>query len=51
MAGVPTKSCLISIGDELKTPLLGVGGAALASGIFLFFTFIFQYCLWRKYEE
>ena len=49
--GVPGSSCLLSIQDELKTSLLGVGGAALASGIFLFFTFIFQYCLWRKYDE
>lgn len=49
--GVPGGSCLLSIQDDLKTSLLGVGGAALASGIFLFFTFIFQYCLWRKYEE
>jgi len=49
--GIPDSSCLLSIQDELKTSLLGVGGAALASGIFLFFTFIFQYCLWRKYDE
>ena len=49
--GVPGGSCLLSIQDDLKTSLLGVGGAALASGIFLFFTFIFQYCLWRKYDE
>ena len=49
--GVPEGSCLLSIQDDLKTSLLGVGGAALASGIFLFFTFIFQYCLWRKYDE
>ena len=49
--GVPGDSCLLSIQDDLKTSLLGVGGAALASGIFLFFTFIFQYCLWRKYDE
>lgn len=49
--GVPSKSCLIGISDELKTSLLGIGGATLASGIFLFITFVFQYCLWRKYEE
>jgi hypothetical protein len=49
--GVPGGSCLLSIQDDLKTSLIGVGGAALASGIFLFFTFIFQYCLWRKYDE
>lgn len=49
--GLPEQSCLVGISDDLKTSLLGVGGAALASGIFIFFTFIFQYCLWRKYEE
>jgi len=49
--GIPPTSCLESISDEMKTSLLGVGGAALASGIFIFFTFIFQYCLWRKYED
>ena len=49
--GVPSGSCLLSIQDDLKSSLLGVGGAALASGIFLFFTFIFQYCLWRKYDN
>jgi len=49
--GLPEKSCMVSIADEMKTTLLGVGGAALASGIFLFFTFICQYCLWRKYDD
>ena len=49
--GIPKESCLTGIADGLKTSLLGVGGAALASGIFIFFTFIFQYCLWRKYED
>lgn len=49
--GVPEGSCLLKIQDDLKTSLLGVGGAAVASGIFLFFTFIFQYCLWRKYDR
>ena len=48
--GVPGGSCLMNIQDDLKSTNFGVGGAAIATGISVFFTFFFQYCLWRKYD-
>ena len=47
--GVPTKSCIGSIKDDLTSSFTGLAGATLASGILLFFIWIMQYCLWRKF--
>jgi len=47
--GRPTKACLNSIKDDLNTAFLGLAITTLLAGIFLFFIFIIQYCLWKKY--
>ena len=47
--GVPTKSCIGSIKDDLTDSFTGLAGTTLASGILLFFIWIMQYCLWRKF--
>lgn len=47
--GRPTKSCVGSIKDDLTGSFTGMAGATLAGGIFLFLTWIMQYCLWRKF--
>jgi len=48
--GIPTKSCVNSIKDDLTSSFTGLAGATLASGILLFFVWIMQYCLWRKFK-
>ena len=50
-AGVPTKHCLDGIQDGLSNAFLGLGVSSLIAGIFLFFIFFFQYCLWRKFDD
>jgi len=36
--------------DELNDEFGGLGAATLVSGILLMLTFVFQYCLWYKYD-
>jgi len=47
--GRPTEGCIGAIKDDLNTAFLGLSVVTLLAGIFLFFVFIMQYCLWRKY--
>ena len=47
--GLPTKSCINSIKDDLTDSFTGLAAATLTSGILLFFIWIMQYCLWRKF--
>merc|ERR1712048_641480 len=48
--GIPTKSYLSSIKDDVTGAFTGLGIVTLLSGILMFFIFIMQYCLWRKYD-
>ena len=48
-AGRPDASCIESIKDDLTSAFQGLAITTLIAGIFLFFVFIMQYCLWRKY--
>ena len=47
--GKPSKSCVNSIKDDLTDSFTGMAIATLFSGILLFFIWICQYCLWRKF--
>lgn len=47
--GKPTKSCVNSIKDDLTDSFTGLAATTLVSGILLFFIWIMQYCLWRKF--
>ena len=48
-SGKPLSSCIGAVKDELKGSFMGLGICTLVSGILLFFIFLFQYCLWKKY--
>ena len=48
--GKPTQNCLDSIIDDLTLAFQGLAITSLLAGLFLFFVFIFQYCLWKKYD-
>jgi len=48
--GLPTGSCVGNLKDELNDEFGGLGAATLVSGILLMLTFVFQYCLWYKYD-
>ena len=48
-SGKPSSGCVESIKDEVTNAFTGLGITTLIAGIFLFFVFIMQYCLWRKY--
>ena len=48
--GKPTGSCIGNLKEDLNSELAGLGYASLISGILLMFTFICQYCLWRRYD-
>jgi len=47
--GKPISSCIKSIKDDLTDSFKGLGVATLVSGFLLFFIWIMQYCLWRKF--
>lgn len=47
--GIPTQSCVTSVKDDLTGSFMGLGIATLVSGVLLFFIWLCQYCLWKKY--
>lgn len=47
--GRPTEACVGSIKDDLTESFLGLAVATLVSGFLLFFIWIMQYCLWKKF--
>ena len=47
--GKPTQSCVSAVKDDLTGSFMGLGIATLVSGVLLFFIFLCQYCLWKKY--
>jgi len=49
-AGKPNKTCIGSLKDDMNNEFMGLGAMTLISGILLLFVFIFQYCLWGKYD-
>jgi hypothetical protein len=49
-SGRPTQSCIGKMKDSISSPFKGLAVATIICGIFLFFIFIMQYCLWRKYD-
>ena len=48
--GKPIKSCVSAVKDDLTSSFMGLGIATLANGILLFLIWLFQYCLWRRYD-
>ena len=48
--GIPTETCILSIQSEVKESLSYLGITVLVSGLFMLIVWIFQYCLWRKFE-
>ena len=49
--GRPQQNCYIGISEGLKPHLTGLAISSFASGVLLLLTFIFQYCLWAKYQS
>ena len=48
--GVPRENCLANIKEEIGGTLSYLGVAALVCGIVMFFLWICQYALWKRYE-
>ena len=48
--GKPIKSCVSAVKDDLTSSFMGLGIATLANGILLFLIWLFQYCLWKRYD-
>jgi len=49
--GVPTTNCLGYLKSEIGNNMNYLGITAIVVGGILFFIWIFQYCLWRKFPE
>lgn len=49
-AGPPSEACLKGMHDGLTSAFTGLSVCTLLAGIFLLFMFIWQYCLWKKYD-
>ena len=47
-AGRPSASCIGKIKENISSPFKGLAVATIICGLFLFFIFIMQYCLWKK---
>ena len=47
--GRPEKSCVLGLVDSIGEEFTGLPVATFCSGVLLFFIFIFNYCLWKKY--
>lgn len=47
--GRPKSGCITSVKDDITSAFTGLAITTLIAGIFLFFVFIMQYCLWRSY--
>lgn len=50
-AGVPTQACVQPIVDDFSGIFSSVGMAGVVSGLLLFCSFFWSYCLWKKYED
>lgn len=48
--GIPTKNCLIYLKQEVGDHLVYLGITSLVTGFILFFVWICQYCLWKKFK-
>lgn len=47
--GIPTKSCVSSVKEDLEASFMGLGIATLVTGCLLFFIWLCQYCMWKRY--
>jgi len=47
--GRPNNSCVKGLMENIDQEFVGLSAATLISGILLFFIWIMQYCLWKKY--
>lgn len=47
--GIPTKSCVTSVKEDLEASFMGLGISTLVTGGLLFLIWLCQYCMWRKY--
>ena len=49
--GVPSETCLPNLKKIMTESVAGLAYATLIVGIALFFVWICQYCLWKKYDD
>lgn len=49
--GIPTKSCLASVNEEIRMSLAYVGITVVVTGVLMFLIWIAQYCLWRRFKN
>lgn len=49
--GRPTTTCMSFLKEAIGNNLTYLGIVSLLAGIFTFFSFLVQYCLWRKWED
>ena len=47
--GIPKKSCVSSVKEDLEASFMGLGISTLITGVLLFFIWLCQYCMWRKF--
>ena len=48
--GPPTTTCLTHMKEVISNNLTYMGMTSTVCGLIMIFTWICQYCLWRKYE-
>ena len=48
--GRPDTECLLYLKDEIENNLSYMGITSVIAGLFMLFTFVFQYCLWVDYD-
>lgn len=49
--GPPSSTCLLHMKEVIANNLTYMGMTSTVCGFIMFFIWICQYCLWRKYEE
>ena len=48
--GIPTKTCLRGVNEEIRMSLAYVGITVVVTGVLMFFIWLAQYCLWRRFK-
>ena len=51
MEGKPEQVCLMHLKEEVQDNLNYMGVVSIVAGMVMFFTFLFQYCLWADYDD
>ena len=50
-AGIPTKNCQEAIKKEMNSNVIYLGVTGVVIGVLLWFIWVFQYCLWKKFRD